>query len=335
MRLRGGAPERPASEGRATAAAWIALVALSAMLAGGCGGGKSVTLNPTPAITGIFPDTTTALGLADCTSGPTFVLAVLGTGFFSTTSMDQSTVLWNGSPRATTFDTVTDQLNATITACDIESAGSAQISVSNPSPGGGDSSSLTFTINPISNGQPAITMVAPDSANAGGPGLQVTLTGTDFLATSSVAFNGSPRATTFNPATNQLTATIVSQDILCAGTASVTVTNPAPGGGTSLGAAFSIEPTTSQQPCILALAPASVPAGSAAFLLVVSGTNLNASSVVQFNGANRTTMFDPSTGRLTAMILATDVMSAGNANITVVNTAPVAGTSAAFVFTIQ
>ena len=307
-------------------------VAVLAIFLAACGGGKSPTLNPTPAISSIFPDTTTALDLADCSSGPTFILAVLGTGFFSTSSMDQSQVLFNGSPRATTFDAITEQLSATITACDIQSAGTAQISVSNPSPGGGASGSITFIINPQSNSQPSITMLSPADTPAGGAGFTLTVSGTNFLATSSVAFNGSPRATAFNPGTGALTANILSADILCPGVASVTVTNPAPGGGSSLGSPFMIDPAMSTQPCILGLSPAFVPAGSMSFPLVVTGTNFNAGSTVLFNGSMRATTFNPSTGRLTATITAGDVAVAGMVNITVTNAA---GTSAPFLFTIN
>lgn len=309
-------------------------LAVVAVLLGSCGG-SSTTLNPTPAVSGIFPDNTTALQLADCSGGPTFSLALLGTGFFSTTTMDQSTVLWNGSPRTTTFDTITDQLNATITACDINTQGTAQVSVSNPSPGGGISNALTFIINAPSTMQPTITQLSPSDTAAGGPAFTLTVTGTNFVATSAVAFNGSPRATTFNPGTNQLSANILSTDILCPGTASITVTNPAPGGGTSLGSTFTIDPADSQEPCIALLSPASVAAGSGSFSLTVTGTNFNSSSVVNFNGSARATTFDPTTGHLGAMILASDVMTAGNANVTVTNTSPVAGTSAQFIFTIN
>lgn len=319
---------------RLRGAALMALAAISLLIAS-CGGSSSMTLNPTPAISGIFPDTATALNLADCSSGPTFLLAIQGTGFFSTSSMDQSQVLWNGSPRATTFDAVTDQLNATITACDIEATGTAQVSVSNPAPGGGLSGSLTFDINPANNLQPTITQLMPTDTPAAGPGFSLTVAGTNFVATSQVAFNGSPRATSFNPGTNQLTASILSSDILCPGTASITVTNPAPGGGTSLGSAFTIDPANSQQPCIVALSPAFIPAGSSGFTLTIIGTNFNSTSVVSFNGGARTTAFDSSTGHLTAMILMSDVMTAGNATVTVTNTSPLASTSNPFSFIIN
>jgi hypothetical protein len=56
-----------------------------------------------------------------------------------------SVVRWNGSGRATTFVSAT-QLNASILASDIASAGTAQVTVFNPAPGGDTSSPLTFTV---------------------------------------------------------------------------------------------------------------------------------------------------------------------------------------------
>jgi hypothetical protein len=57
-----------------------------------------------------------------------------------------STVNWNGTSRATTEISDT-QLTATITAADIAAAGAAQITVINPSPGGGTSNPVGFAIN--------------------------------------------------------------------------------------------------------------------------------------------------------------------------------------------
>jgi hypothetical protein len=57
-------------------------------------------------------------------------------------------VNWNGSPRTTTYVSATS-LKAAILSTDIASSGSAQVTVTNPPPGGGTSvTSLTFTINP-------------------------------------------------------------------------------------------------------------------------------------------------------------------------------------------
>ncbi len=104
---------------------------------------------PVPGITGISPASAAA-------GGSQFTLTVNGTGFIAA-----STVLWNGANRTTTFVSPT-QLTATIPASDITTAGTVEVSVLNPSPGGGSSESLTFTItegNPI----PAVTGITPDT----------------------------------------------------------------------------------------------------------------------------------------------------------------------------
>src|SRR5438132_9572044 len=74
--------------------------------------------------------------------------------------------------------------------------------------------------------------LVPDATAPGGPGFTLTLNGTGFVSGSSVNWNGSPRATTF-VSDSQLTASILASDIAIASTASVTVVNPTPGGGSS------------------------------------------------------------------------------------------------------
>jgi len=65
--------------------------------------------------------------------GVGFSLTVNGTGFFS-----NSVVKWNGSARTTNFVSST-RLTATIPASDIATAGTAWVTVVNPTPGGGTS----------------------------------------------------------------------------------------------------------------------------------------------------------------------------------------------------
>jgi len=72
----------------------------------------------------------------------------------------------------------------------------------------------------------------PASVVPGGPGFTLTVNGTGFVSGSTVNWNGSGRATTF-VTSSQLTASISSSDIATATTALITVSNPAPGGGTS------------------------------------------------------------------------------------------------------
>jgi hypothetical protein len=74
--------------------------------------------------------------------------------------------------------------------------------------------------------------LVPDAAEPGGPGFTLTVNGTGFVSGSVVNWNGSARATHF-VSQGQLTATILAADISKAGTASITVVNPGPGGGAS------------------------------------------------------------------------------------------------------
>src|SRR5207247_7168874 len=100
---------------------------------------------------------------------------------------------------------------------------------------GGLSKSVTGTIatagavNPV----PLISQpLVPDAVAPGGAGFTLTVNGTGFVSGSVVNWNGSARATTF-VSNSQLTATILASDIATASTASVTVINPSPGGGSS------------------------------------------------------------------------------------------------------
>ena len=64
--------------------------------------------------------------------------------------------------------------------------------------------------------------------------------GPDFVAGSVVRWNGSDRPTSGNGSINAITAQISASDIAAAGTAVVTVFNPAPGGGSSNSMTFTI-----------------------------------------------------------------------------------------------
>jgi hypothetical protein len=190
----------------------------------------SSSSNPIPTITNINPSSATV-------GGPAFTLTVNGTNFVST-----SKVRWNGVDRTTSYLSAT-QLQANITAADIASAGTAAVTVFNPTPGGGTSNSVTFTIN---NPIPTIININPSSATAGGLAFTLTVNGTNFVSTSTVRWNGVNRTTSYISAT-QLQANITAADIASAGTATVTVFNPTPGGGTSNGVTFTISTTPAKR----------------------------------------------------------------------------------------
>ena len=283
------------------------------------GGGTSATVsfsvtNPVPTATSLSPASTTVGGAA-------LTLTVNGTNFVAT-----SAVSFNGTPRTTTFVSGT-QLTIQVTAADIATAGTFNVSVTNPPPGGGTSANLTFTVN---NPAPTITTLSPTSATKGGATFTLTVNGTNFVASSTVNFNGTAETTTFVSAT-QLTASIPATAIAAAGTFNVTVTSPTPGGGTSANSTFTVN---NPVPTITTFSPASATAGGAAFTLTVNGTGFISAATVTFNSISRASTFMSAT-QLTTAITAADIATGGTFNVTVTNPAPTTGPSTAQTFTVN
>lgn len=77
-------------------------------------------------------------------------------------------------------------------------------------------------------------------------------------------------------------------------------------------------PATNPAASITSLTPSSAAAGSPAFTLSVAGSGFASGAVVNWNGSARQTTFG-STAQVSAQIPATDVTTAGTANVTVVN----------------
>jgi YVTN family beta-propeller protein len=200
--------------------------------------------------------------------------------------------------------------------------------------GGGTSQSVNDQSPPPT---PTITTISPNSAVAGGAAFTLTINGTNFVASSMVKFGGSAPATTFVNST-QLTAAIPAASIASTGTPAVTVTNPAPGGGTSNAINFTVTSSASTVPTISFLSPSCVPAGeqfvdSVDNQLTVVGQNFVPGSVVRWNGSDRPTAFDENVV-LTAQISASDIAAAGTAAVTVFNPGPGGATSNTSTFTI-
>ncbi len=109
---------------------------ITAAKTGGTEAGESNSFtvnNPIPTLTDILPASKT-YGEAD------FTLTVNGSGFAA-----DSVVQWNGESRTTTYVS-SSQLTAAIPAADIAAAGTAQVTVFSPAPGGGTSNAQTFII---------------------------------------------------------------------------------------------------------------------------------------------------------------------------------------------
>jgi uncharacterized protein (TIGR03437 family) len=254
--------------------------------------------NPTPSLTSLNPNAANAGSAA-------FALTVNGASF-----LNASIVQWNGANRPTTFVSAT-QLTAAIPASDLAAAGTANVTVVNPAPGGGASNALSFAINQPPNPQPLLMALSPSAATAGGAALTLTVNGASFINASVVRWNGDNRPTSFVSST-QLTAQLAVADIAQFGQARVVVSNPAPGGGVSAAATFNIlQPITN-------LAPHTATAGSAAFTLTVTGRGFSNGARVRWNGSERPTTFVSET-QLQAAIAAADVAAASVARIGVVS----------------
>jgi len=290
---------------------WVTVLASLWLLSCGGGGGSTPVVPPrNPA-----PNISTIVG------GGTFTLTVTGSGFISS-----SEVRWNGTNRATTFFSAT-QLQATIPESDIAAAGTAQVTVSNPAPGGGVSGAAPFAIN---NPVPAIISVSPDNRLVGSSDFTLTVVGSNFISGSIVRWDGSGRPTTFVSGT-ELRASIPASDLMEARISQVSVVNPAPGGGMSSSTAFAIN---NPVPAISSISPNNRAAGSGDFTLNVVGSNFVSGSTVRWNGDARPTTFISGT-ELRASVPASDLVGAGTSLVGVTNALPGGGESnrvALFVF---
>jgi hypothetical protein len=224
-----------------------ALVAVQTQPPGG-GVTQQLTFTIDPVTSGV-PKITSLSPTSVPTGNASFLLLVTGNNF-----VNQSTVTVNGNIRTTT-PMGTTLLQATVLSTDVSNAGTLQIAVVNPPPGGGSSLSFPFVVkNPV----PFLSSVAPTAILAGSAGTALTLTGTGFVPDSVVTINGAPRPTAFSSSA-QVQATLSAGDFATAGVAQVQVRNPADGGfggGTSNTVTFSVDATElTGLPLIVDLAP--------------------------------------------------------------------------------
>ncbi|GAA3922423.1 IPT/TIG domain-containing protein [Hymenobacter algoricola] len=135
---------------------------------------------------------------------------------------------------------------------------------------------LVVTGNPATP-LPVITGLQPGSVPPGMGAFTLLVNGTGFVPTSRVMSAAPVSMTTY------LSPTRLSVDLppgAVTGTYPVTVTNPAPGGGTS--AVFNFYVTAAPAPAIASFSPTTGPVGT---LVTITGANLGTTNQVRFNGA--------------------------------------------------
>jgi uncharacterized protein (TIGR03437 family) len=195
-----------------------------------------------------------------------------------------------------------------------------------------DAQTAAFTVTQTTNPQPALTSLEPNSRAAGSAGFTLTLNGTGFIPASSVSWNTTERLTAYLDPT-RLMIDVPASDLTTAGTATLTVTNPAPGGGVSNALTFTITSSANPAPTLSSLNPNPVATSGQPLMLTVNGANFVNGAVVRVNGADRSTTFVSAT-RLTATLSAADIANPGTARITVFNPPPGGGASNEMTLTI-
>jgi hypothetical protein len=255
----------------------------SAGSSSGSGGGGQ-TSNPLPTLTSANPASASA-------GSSTITVTVTGSNFVSS-----SVIEWNAVALATSYVNSTT-LTAAVNAADLQNPGTASMTVTNPTPGGGTSSALSFAIvaSTTQNPVPSLTSINPSSASVGSSALTVTLTGSNFIPSSFIEWNNVGLATSYVNSTT-LTAAISTAELQTAGTATVTVTNPAPDGGTSSPLNFVIGPSAQVTTVnLIANDAAWDPVNQVVYLSVPSAAGSNGNTVQVLN---------PTTGTLGASAFA-------------------------------
>jgi hypothetical protein len=278
---------------------------------------------PTPSLASVVPTSITT------NQTNPFVLTVIGNKF-----VQQSTIEWNTLPLPTVFVN-TGQMTATVPPALFQAPGVVTIMVVTPQPGGGTTQGILFTISPTVSPVPNISSLSPSSVPTGSAGVELKVMGSNFVAQSAVAVNGSRRATAFVNSTLVETA-LSAADIAIPGILQITVINPVnppPGGGSSNTFPLNV---LNPFPTITSVSPTSAQAGSAPTTLTVTGTGFISGQLSQIsvNGVLRATTFVSGTS-LTTPLTGSDLLVGGVDQIQVVTSAPGGGTSNTLTFAVD
>ncbi len=267
---------------------------------------------PVPNLVSIYPTTIIAGSLP-------FTIFASGSDFASTAVLN-----FNGVAKMTSING-SQNVFATISTADINKAGTVQVTVSNPMPGGGSSSPLSFVITQPTI-IPTIASVNPTSFPANTP-VTFTMTGTGFIQGAGVDVVATIGGGFWNA--NVLSSTQISISnfaVGSTGTIPIYVVDPAPAGTST---AFNLTVTQPPAPTITSVSPANAASGSSP-TLTITGTGFQFGANVFLNGFS----YIPNIVSSTQMsVVVSLTAAAGMYPLTVVDPAP-AGMSAPFNFTV-
>ncbi|MGC2800270.1 MAG: IPT/TIG domain-containing protein [Candidatus Acidiferrum sp.] len=271
---------------------------------------------PVPTLTSIAPTTVVAGSFP-------FQIIAAGKNFASGAVLN-----FNGVAKTTTGNN-TLNVDAIISTADIITPGTVQVTVTNPTPGGGTSAPQPFVITQPTV-VPNITSVNPATVVAGFP-VNLTINGTGFTqnATLSVGgLGGNFYSTNFVSSTQLSIPNFAANGV---GTFPVYVIDPAPAGTSP---AFNLTVTQPPAPTIASISPTSAQTG-AQITLTINGSNFQPGANILFNNQSNFTFntnYNGATQLTTSLILGG--VAAGTYPITVVNVTPTSVTSNSVNFTV-
>lgn len=264
----------------ALAAGQVADLVLSTPNGGSSGASSFSITSPVPDVKELSPNTVS--------QGTPAVITVSGSGFEA-----NSVVMYNGVERPTTFVNGTT-LQVALTAADLQSFGTGQISVNNPGPGG---TATTPTELVVAATKPTISSVSPSSVavNTSAPTV-ISISGSGFATNATVQANG-----VFVPIVGHsgtyITVSLASTFFASAGSIQVVVSNPGtPVVQSNAKAVFVVSQSGS-----FSISPNYAPAGSPDTQITVTGSGFFPDSSVAWGDMPLATTY-VNANRLTAII---------------------------------
>jgi len=282
---------------------------------GGTSANQTFTVNnPGPILTSLSPTNGNRLQTLDVIlTGTNFIDGVSVVSFGADITVN-STVVNSAT-----------QITANITIGATAALGPRNVSITNSGPGGGTSANQTFTIG--NNPAPTLTNISSTSGNRLQT-LDVIFTGTNFISgvtSVNVGSDISVNSTTVNSSTS-LTVNLTITAVAATGARNFSVTNSAPGGGTSANQTFTVN---NPAPILTSLSPTNGIRSQTLDVALTGNNFISGVSSVNF-GANITlnsTTVNSAT-QITANITISAAATLGARNVSITNSSPGGGTSA-------
>ncbi len=276
----------------------------------GCGG-SSISNNPSVYSLHTISPSQVIAGAGD------FSMTVVGTNFSNTTKVSFGGTILSPSAVSPT------QLTVLVPAFTTEKAGTVNVTVT----GTAESNPLQFTIN---NPVPSLLSISQPESLLNSAPFPLEITGTGFTSSTTVSIGGLSLVPTSTRPT-RLTVLVPDTSLLAAAILPVTVTNAAPGGGTSSAQTLTV---LNPVPNITTLSLNSVIVDSPDFTLNIIGTGF-ASGITATLGSLHLIPTAISSTQLSVLVPKTAVATIGVMPISVVNVAPGGGVSNLVDFTVK